>query len=393
MLVNFTNHPFDKWSDLQKETALSKYQIVKDIPFPHISPTADELDIKSEAIKYLELILDLKPDAVHIMGEMNFTFQMVYFLMKEGVECIASTTSRVVHKFSDGTQESVFNFVKFRSYNFLFEENIRLKNNGFSLSDEQQMAFELMKTFVLESNESNVFILKGYAGTGKTTLLKYFIEACLKEKRTLTLMASTGRAAAILKAKTRFNAKTVHSLIYKFDEVKATSEDAWSTSGDEKGQLYFNFTPCLISENDITDIYVIDEASMVSGFTNVEIDGTKFGSGNVLADFFKVVGDSKVIFVGDPCQLPPVDEASFSAALDKTFLEQKFQRKVEEIELTKVLRQGENSEVLEIATPLREQIVLNQIPEWPKLDLHYFFKDVKLFNSTESLIEKYISNH
>ncbi len=393
MLVNFSNHPSSTWSEEQKMIAIEKYFEITDISFPHINPNADELDIKAEAIKYLEVILKLQPSAVHIMGEMNFTFQMINFLMKEGIECIASTTTRNVEEFKDGSQKSYFKFVKFRSYNFLVDNTIKTNNKGLVLSNGQQKAFDLMKTFVFDDTENDVFVLKGYAGTGKTTLLKYFIEECCKFKKTITLMASTGRAAAVLRNKAKFNATTVHSLVYKFDEVKATSEDAWKLEGDEKGQLYLNFTSCLIDDDHKTDIYIIDEASMISGHTNEEINGTKFGSGNLLADFLKVVGNAKVIFVGDPCQLPPVDEVSFSAALDKTYLEDELNKKVIDFELTEIQRQGENSEILEIASPLRQQIISNQIPEWPKIQLYTFFKDVKLYDSTYKLISQFLSSY
>lgn len=391
MLINFTNHPFSTWSETQKETALEKYLKVIDIPFPHINPNADELDIKSEAIKYLEQILELKPSAVHIMGEMNFTFQMVYFLMKEGISCIASTTSRIVEDLPDGSQKSIFKFEKFRSYNFLIENNLEATEKKLKLSKGQNDAFNLLQNFISKNVNENVFILKGYAGTGKTTLVKYFIEHCLKEKLKITLMASTGRAAAVLRSKTKFNSSTVHSLVYKFDEVKATSEDAWQTKGDEKGQLYLNFSPVIFKEDDYSDVYIIDEASMISGFTNKNVNGTKFGTGNLLNDFLQVVGNAKVIFIGDPCQLPPVDELSFSAALDKTHLIEKYNKKVIEFELTEIQRQAENSDILEIATPLRNQIVNNTIPEWPKIELHHHFKDVKLYDSTQKLINVFLS--
>jgi hypothetical protein len=390
MLINFTNHPFATWSENQKNTAIEKYERIEDVPFPHINPDADELDIKAEAVKYLELILKKNPEAVHIMGEMNFTFQMVNYLMQEGIECIASTTSRYVEDYADGSQKSNFKFIKFRSYNFLLEDSIEKNKKGLVLNDGQKKAFELMKTFIFKENTNSIFILKGYAGTGKTTLLKYFIEECCKEKKTVTLMASTGRAASVLRSKAKFNATTVHSIVYKFDEVKATSEDAWKLEGDEKGQLYLNFTPCLINSSDLTDVYIIDEASMISGFTNEEISGTKFGTGNVLKDFLAVVGDAKVVFVGDPCQLPPVDEISFSAALDKQFLIDNYTKKVLDFELTEIQRQLENSEILQIASPLRQQIISNEIPDSPKITLFNYFKDVKLYDSTEKLIQQFL---
>ena len=327
------------------------------------------------------------------MGEMNFTFQMISFLMQEGIACIASTTSRFVEELSDGTQKSTFNFVKFRSYNFLAQEqvNIPLKNTGFTLSKGQQEAFDLLKSFVFDDNEDDVFILKGYAGTGKTTLLKYFIEACCEKKKSITLMASTGRAAAVLKKKAKFNATTIHSLIYRFDEIKATSDDAWTLKGGETGQLFLNFTPGLSFAEDAADVYIVDEASMVSGHSSEKISATKFGSGNVLHDLLNVVSGAKIIFVGDPCQLPPVDEVSFSAALDRDHLISNYKKKVVEYELTEVQRQASGSEVLNIATPMREQLVSGAIPDWPKITLDRYLRDVKILSSTDALVKQYLA--
>lgn len=390
MLVNFTNHPFSGWKESQQNTAIQQYGKVVDVPFPHINPSADELDIKQGARQALEEIIALQPDAVHIMGEMNFTFQMVFFLMKEGIPCIASTTERIVKDLPDGTQISEFNFVKFRPYNFLFEENIKAKKQEITFSPGQDSAMEAMKKFVSNDSDNSVFILKGYAGTGKTTLLKYFLQYCRSEKMSVGLMASTGRAAAVLRNKTRSNATTVHSLIYKFDQVKETDEKAWENTEDSFGQLYLNFTPCEILDDNLMDVYIVDEASMISGYTNESLDTTKFGSGNLLKDFLDVIGNAKVIFVGDPCQLPPVDELSYSAALDEKHLNEEFHRKINSAELTEVLRQGENSEILDMATPLREQLISGRIPEWPKLTYKQSYKDIQLINSTQELVKQYI---
>lgn len=390
MLVNFTNHPFSGWRENQQTTAILQYGKVVDIPFPHIDPTADELDIKQDARKALEEIIALQPDAVHIMGEMNFTFQMVFFLMKEGIPCIASTTERFVKDLPDGSQISEFNFVKFRPYNFLFEENIKAKKQEITFSPGQDSAMEAMRKFVSNDSDDSIFILKGYAGTGKTTLLKYFLQYCRSEKMGVGLMASTGRAAAVLRNKTRSNATTVHSLIYKFDQVKETDEKAWENTEDSFGQLYLNFTPCEIMDDNLMDVYIVDEASMISGYTNESLDTTKFGSGNLLKDFLDVIGNAKVIFVGDPCQLPPVDELSYSAALDEKHLNDAFDRKINSAELTEVLRQGENSEILDMATPLREQIISGRIPEWPKLTYKHSYKDIQLVNTTHELVKQYI---
>jgi ATP-dependent exoDNAse (exonuclease V) alpha subunit len=391
MLVNFTNHPSEKWTEIQKNAAIEKYNEIVDVHFPHINPGADELDIKAEALKYAEVIISLKPSAVHIMGEMNFTFQLVHLLMEEGIECIASTTERIVEDFADGSQKSSFYFVKFRSYNFLGDENAFMRKDSFQLSNGQQNAFDQMITYLNSEKDRSIFILKGYAGTGKTTLLKYFIEKCCNDKKSVTLMASTGRAAAVLKSKSKFNATTVHSIVYKFDEIKATSEEAWTLNDGETGQLYLNFASCVIQEEETSDIYIIDEASMVSGHTNESVSSTKFGSGNLLHDFLDAIGDAKVVFVGDPCQLPPVDEVSFSAALDSNHITTEYNREVLEVELTEIQRQAENSEILEIAGPIREQIVTDTIPEWPKITYRSRFRDVQIVPSTSELIQHFLS--
>ena len=155
--------------------------------------------------------------------------------------------------------------------------------------------------------------------------------------------------------------------------------------------MYLNFSPVVFQDTDFSDVYIIDEASMISGFTNEKLNGTKFGTGNLLSDFLQVVGNAKVIFIGDPCQLPPVDELSFSAALAKTHLVEQYKKKVIDFELTEIQRQAENSDILEIATPLRNQIVNNNIPEWPKIELYNHFKDVKLYDTTEKLIANFLS--
>jgi hypothetical protein len=391
MLVNLTNHPSASWGEIQKNTAIKLYGSIVDIPFPHINPMADEIDIKHEAKKYLEQILNLKPNAVHVMGEMNFTFQMVYFLMQQGIECVASTTKRIVEDLPDGSQKSQFEFISFRKYNFLIEENLKINEPAIVLNKGQKQAFDLMTEFLLPRNEHNVFILKGYAGTGKTTLLKNLIAHCNENKLSVSLMASTGRAATVLRNKTKNNSSTVHSLVYKFDEIKQTGDKAWDLDGKSGDQLFLNFQTCKLDEDEYSDVYIIDEASMISGSTNKSTEGTKFGSGNLLTDFLSVIGNSKVIFVGDTCQLPPVDESSFSAALEKKHIQDTYSKKVMDFELTEIQRQGENSEILEIAKPLREQILAKKIPEWPKLSLRYYFKDVKIYETTHTLIQKYLS--
>lgn len=115
MLLNFSNHPFEKWQSEQKELANLHYGLVKDIAFPHIDPTASLQAITGISNEYLERILRSKPDTVHIMGEMTFTYIMVEVLRKHGIPCIASTTARKV--IQNGPDKIVtFEFVMFRPY-------------------------------------------------------------------------------------------------------------------------------------------------------------------------------------------------------------------------------------------------------------------------------------
>ena len=116
MLINLSNHPFEKWSDRQKDAALQKYGSVKDVAFPLIPPEANSSEVDLIAQEYEEAILPLNLSAVHIMGELTFTYQMVVRLKALHIECIASTTQRNVEMREDGTSISKFEFVKFRKY-------------------------------------------------------------------------------------------------------------------------------------------------------------------------------------------------------------------------------------------------------------------------------------
>jgi hypothetical protein len=115
MLLNFSNHPFEKWEKLQQENALLSFQEVVDMSFPMINPSADDLEINLLVDNYFTEIKKLEPQAIHIMGELTFTYRMVSKLKNAGFPCIASTTKRNVTE-KDGAKVSIFEFVKFRDY-------------------------------------------------------------------------------------------------------------------------------------------------------------------------------------------------------------------------------------------------------------------------------------
>ena len=113
MLLNLSNHPSASWSPAQLAAANDQ---VLDLPFPAVDPSGDEAYIESLADEYLANILSTKGvSAVHIMGEMNFTFALVNKLKANGIKCLASTTNRETVE-ENGVKISKFNFVRFREY-------------------------------------------------------------------------------------------------------------------------------------------------------------------------------------------------------------------------------------------------------------------------------------
>jgi hypothetical protein len=118
MLISFSNHPSATWQAAQLDAAVVYGEVI-DIPFPDIDPSGDEIYIQSLCGEYLEKILQImqgKPVAVHIMGEITFTHNLVNLLQAKGVGCIASTTERVVNDAGNGVKEALFVFSRFRKY-------------------------------------------------------------------------------------------------------------------------------------------------------------------------------------------------------------------------------------------------------------------------------------
>lgn len=119
MLINLSNHPSSKWSEKQLAAAHSQFGEIIDLPFPIVDPQADESQVVALADEYLQKVLHLSNNqnaAVHLMGEMNFSFALVTRLQNAGFICVASTTQRIVHELPDGGKEVQFKFVQFRKY-------------------------------------------------------------------------------------------------------------------------------------------------------------------------------------------------------------------------------------------------------------------------------------
>jgi hypothetical protein len=115
MLINLSNHPSANWSEKQINVGITQYGQIIDLAFPQIDPESSDEEIEILVAKYLHKTVSLHPKAVHIMGELVFTFKLVNRLKSVGIVCVASTTYRnTIEK--NGTKTSVFEFVQFRDY-------------------------------------------------------------------------------------------------------------------------------------------------------------------------------------------------------------------------------------------------------------------------------------
>jgi tRNA A37 threonylcarbamoyladenosine biosynthesis protein TsaE len=219
----------------------------------------------------------------------------------------------------------------------------------FELSADQAAAFSKLQVFL--NSEEQVFVLTGYAGTGKTTLLKELCRYLFQQRRNFKLSAPTGRAAMILGDKTEQEAMTIHRHLYNFHEIEEVKQGT-------SFKYYFR----LNSDNQESEktIYIVDEASMLSN-TYQEDEFFIFGSGYLLQDLLTYVferkSENKLILIGDNAQLPPVD-MNFSPALSTSYLTDipHFNFLIEEACLRQVVRQKENSGVLRSAQRLRESL-------------------------------------
>lgn len=212
------------------------------------------------------------------------------------------------------------------------------------LTTQQNKVFEQIKAFM--KSDASVFILRGYAGTGKTTLVKVVVDI-IAQSRQVVLMAPTGRAARVLSEKTGYQASTIHKAIY---------EDACIVPKKVKdvADAEFKFFFRIRSDIKGNAVAIVDEASMVCS-RKIEHELFVFGTDNLMDDLLTFVRPSfggKVIFVGDPAQLPPVGEPISNALRVEYFLEKGL--KVVETELTEVLRQKGNSVILKNAIMIRD---------------------------------------
>ncbi len=219
-------------------------------------------------------------------------------------------------------------------------------------TEEQAELLARLSAFLWDDNVPSVFVIKGYAGTGKTSLVGALVKTLEAFERACVLLAPTGRAAKVFASYAAHPAYTIHKKIYR----------QRAFTGDFSGfQLAHNAYK--------NTFFIVDEASMIA---NEPTDGSHYGSGLLLDDLFDFVysgSGCRLILLGDTAQLPPVGQLR-SPALDEAYL-QRYGYPVMVSELTHVVRQDSASGVLYNATRLRQDMWKTPLPA-PSIALHGF---------------------
>jgi hypothetical protein len=244
--------------------------------------------------------------------------------------------------------------IDFRVANSRQQIGIRDAFSEFELNEGQAALVDRLGQF-LDGDAEGVFLLKGYAGTGKTFITKGLTEYFRAIGRNYILAAPTGKASKVIASKTKSPAYTIHKTIYSFDDIAEYRDD------DEDGTETFKFYAQLAVNNQSADtVYIVDEASMIPDVYQ-EAEFFRFGSGFLLGDFLKFVNldhndhNKKVIFIGDDAQLPPVG-MNFSPALDPNYLFHQHHVRSTSFELTQVVRQKAESGVIANVIPVRKAL-------------------------------------
>lgn len=238
------------------------------------------------------------------------------------------------------------------------------KQLGVPPTESQQQIINALAQFMASPSPNSCILIKGYAGTGKTTLIAAYVKTLKMLGNKFMLLAPTGRAAKVLGEYSGESAYTIHKCIYR-----------QKSASDGVGQFSLDFNK---HQN---TIFIVDEASMLSNYSS---DDSAFGSGYLLSDLIEYVSQGngcRLIFVGDTAQLPPIG-TQLSPALNARELSH-FDLQVSEFTLTEVIRQGKDSGILHNATLLRQIIDSNQV-ETPRF-ITEGFDDIKRISGADLL--------
>lgn len=247
-----------------------------------------------------------------------------------------------------------------------------LQDFGFEPTQDQRNALHIFARFMTDRSENPAMILRGSAGTGKTSLAGAIVRAVNRLRIKVSLLAPTGRAAKVFSLNAGLAASTIHRKIYR--------EKAFNGAD---GQFQLN-------NNMFRDmLFMVDEASMIS----LSQSNTTFGSGRLLDDLVQYVYSSgancRLLLIGDKAQLPPVGEQE-SPALRADVLKA-YGLQVYECDLNEVLRQSQHSGILWNATAIRKMITYNTATQLPQIHLKGF-ADISIVQGNE-LIESLASSY
>ena len=247
-----------------------------------------------------------------------------------------------------------------------------LQDFGFEPTQDQRNALHIFARFMTDRSENAAMILRGSAGTGKTSLAGAIVRTVNRLRIKVSLLAPTGRAAKVFSLNAGLAASTIHRKIYR--------EKAFNGAD---GQFQLN-------NNMFRDmLFMVDEASMIS----LSQSNTTFGSGRLLDDLVQYVysngANCRLLLIGDKAQLPPVGEQE-SPALRADVLKA-YGLQVYECDLNEVLRQSQHSGILWNATAIREMITYNTATQLPQIHLKGF-ADISIVQGNE-LIESLASSY
>ena len=227
---------------------------------------------------------------------------------------------------------------------------------------DQDKAISHLSAFELSKKPSPVYILKGYAGTGKTSLISAYVSFLADSKKQFVLLAPTGRAAKVLAQYTGFQASTIHRRIYQIFNTKEGAHRMLLAPNQSKNT-----------------VFIIDEASMINDESRQ--NESFFSTRSLLDDLMAYVfssSNNKMVLVGDTAQLPPVG-LQLSPALEIDYIRSAFSVTAYDFEMREVMRQSEDSGILFSATRLREKITMqNSAP--PFFETSRFKSDIVRIN-------------
>lgn len=224
---------------------------------------------------------------------------------------------------------------------FIFQEIIN--NLPFTPTEEQNNLVKLLSDFLFSQNPRKTFVLKGYAGTGKTSIISCLVKTLRKYQQHFVLLAPTGRAAKVFSAYSGTLASSIHKKIYRQKSITESK---------------FNLNQNLHKHT----LFIVDEASMIYTLSNEQI----FGSGNLLSDLIEYIFSeptNSLLLLGDDAQLTPIAQQQ-TLALEINKLNS-YNLSVQNFLLTQITRQTQTSSILQNATYLRNCIINNNVFNTP----------------------------